>query len=190
MLEQPPAVLVWYPIPVLDVKRNHSHFVPIPAVRIWISTPSPVLYHFKTYTTSRLSKSGTIDSTICLGTLPSGVRPVAQFCKNAEVTNRDDVQDGAGTHTCSTVASSESLSRSKMPIHSCAMFRCNENWVRSTSRKEEIKNGDRLPSLVVPGTEVGSQAYPSYRSNSRRPPYTTGGVSQSEQKVSLIVHTP
>ena len=30
MLEQPPTIFVWHPVPILNVQRNNSHFIPIP----------------------------------------------------------------------------------------------------------------------------------------------------------------
>lgn len=36
-------------------------------------------------------------------------------------------------HTCSTVATTGNLSRSKMSMHSCAILKCNENCGRSGS---------------------------------------------------------
>jgi hypothetical protein len=99
------TIFVRNAVTMLNVQRNDADFVNVPGKNRSVIIPP---WQRCTYCTSRLSKSGTISSTRCLGVLPSAVRPVAQFC--------------------STVATLGSLARSKIPMHSCAMLRCNENF--------------------------------------------------------------
>jgi len=47
--------------------------------------------------------------------------------------------NGVSIDTCSTPAMSESLSRSKIPIHSCAMFKCSENYVTWMLGKQPLR---------------------------------------------------
>lgn len=84
MLIEPSPILVWHAFSVLNVQCDYADFVRV-AIGI-VRRRQPL--HFKdetrTYTTSRLSRIGTISSTRCFGVLPSDVRPVAQFYKDRD----------------------------------------------------------------------------------------------------------
>ena len=51
--------------------------------------------------------------------------------------------------TCSTLATAGSLSRSKIAMHSCAMFKCSENC-KNKSVKPNTRKGKRRPTNLVP----------------------------------------
>jgi hypothetical protein len=75
MLIQSSAILVWNTITVLDVKRNHAHFVGISIQDYQSATQKD---YVNTNMTSWLSNKGTISSTRVFGVFPSAVSPVAQ----------------------------------------------------------------------------------------------------------------
>lgn len=77
-----------------------------------------------------------------------------------------EVTDGEGP-TCSTFATSGSLSRSKMAIHSWAIFRCRENWGPFIN-SENMEAEDVSPSRAAPGIVVDSPASLSCHSSLQR----------------------
>jgi hypothetical protein len=65
--------------------------------------------------------------------------------------------------TCSTCAGLVKLVFSKMFMHSCAMFRCRENYIPSVSFPETKITREIEPFLVVLGTVVSLPTCLSYR---------------------------
>lgn len=105
--------------------------------------------NYMTHITSRLSSNGTISSTSVFGALPSAVTPVAQFyeespCQGPELQSIRQFQ----RRTCSTVANAGSLSRSKIAIHSWAMFKCNENWKMPNQVNGNASTAERRTDLL------------------------------------------
>lgn len=150
MLEQPSTVFVRHSIPILNIQRNDPRFIPIPVVQslVIIRVNAALSSHLHYFST--VQERNHLFNNILGGLTLRRETGCAVLQERERHQPREKMEWG---DTCSTPAISGSLSRAKIFIHSCAMFRWSENYIARMSEKLVLYGGNTnlLALLLILG---------------------------------------